>query len=90
MPGMNSGLDIDDPAVVAAFRSALLHQGLLALLVFAVLSAAWLGLRAWSRAGTGTGTGTGAGTGTGTAAGTGGRPCPRGWLASGRLAGSRC
>jgi hypothetical protein len=53
MPGMNSGLDIDDPAVVAAFRSALLHQGLVALLVFAVLSGAWLGLRAWSRAGTG-------------------------------------
>jgi len=57
MPGMNSGLDIDDPAVVAAFRSALLHQGLLALLVFAVLTAAWLVLRAWSHAGTGTATG---------------------------------
>ena len=50
MPGMNSGLNLDDPAVVAAFRSALLHQGLLALLVFAVIAAAWAGLRAWRHA----------------------------------------
>lgn len=50
MPGMNSGLNIDDPAVVAAFRSALLHQGLLALLIFAVIAAVWGGLRAWRHA----------------------------------------
>ena len=50
MPGMNSGLNLDDPAVVAAFRSALLHQGLLALLVFAVIAAVWGGLRAWRHA----------------------------------------
>jgi hypothetical protein len=50
MPGMNSGLNVDDPTVVAAFRSALLHQALVALLIFAVLGAAWAGLRAWRRA----------------------------------------
>ena len=31
MPGMITGLNIDDPAVVAAFRSALVHQGFIAL-----------------------------------------------------------
>jgi cytochrome oxidase Cu insertion factor (SCO1/SenC/PrrC family) len=41
MPGMNSGLNVSDPTVVAAFRAALLHQGLFALLVIAVLGAAW-------------------------------------------------
>ena len=47
MPGMNSGPNINDPVVVAAFRAALLHEGLVALLIFAVLAAAWAGLRAW-------------------------------------------
>src|ERR1700734_3902577 len=47
MPGMNSGLDINNPAVVAAFRSALLHQGIAALLIFAVLSVAWVAVRDW-------------------------------------------
>jgi hypothetical protein len=45
MPGMNSGLNVDDPTVVAAFRAALLHQGLIILAVFAVLSIAWVALR---------------------------------------------
>ncbi len=45
MPGMNSGLNVSDPTVVAAFRSALLHQGLIALLIFVVLGLAWLSLR---------------------------------------------
>ena len=31
MPGMNTGLDLSDPTVVAAFKAALLHQGLIAL-----------------------------------------------------------
>jgi cytochrome oxidase Cu insertion factor (SCO1/SenC/PrrC family) len=48
---MNSGLNVNDPTVVAAFRSALLHQALLALLIFAVLGLAWAGLRAWRPAG---------------------------------------
>jgi cytochrome oxidase Cu insertion factor (SCO1/SenC/PrrC family) len=47
MPGMNSGLNIDDPTVVAAFKAALLHQGLIALVIFAVIGLAWLSLRAW-------------------------------------------
>ena len=49
MPGMNSGIDISDPIVVAAFKAALLHQGLIALLIFAVLGFAWVGVRAWLR-----------------------------------------
>jgi hypothetical protein len=45
MPGMNSGLNVDDPTVVAAFRAALLHQILIILAIFAVLSVAWVALR---------------------------------------------
>ena len=45
MPGMNSGLNVDDPTVVAAFRAALLHQGLIILAIFAVLSVAWVAVR---------------------------------------------
>jgi cytochrome oxidase Cu insertion factor (SCO1/SenC/PrrC family) len=44
---MNSGLDISDPAVVAAFKAALVHQGLIALLIFALVGLAWITLRAW-------------------------------------------
>jgi cytochrome oxidase Cu insertion factor (SCO1/SenC/PrrC family) len=47
MPGMNSGLNVNDPTVVAAFKTALLHQGLIALLIFFVVGLAWLSLRAW-------------------------------------------
>jgi cytochrome oxidase Cu insertion factor (SCO1/SenC/PrrC family) len=47
MPGMNSGLNVNDPTVVAAFKSALLHQGLIALLIFAVLGLVWVTVRAW-------------------------------------------
>lgn len=47
MPGMSSGLNINDPIVVAAFRSALLHQGIAALLIFAVLVVAWVAIREW-------------------------------------------
>ncbi len=47
MPGMTSGLNINDPVVVAAFRSALLHQGIAALLIFAVLVVAWVAIREW-------------------------------------------
>ena len=45
MPGMNSGLKVDDPTVVAAFRSALLHQAIIALAIFAVLSVVWVSVR---------------------------------------------
>src|ERR1700749_327963 len=47
MPGMNSGINVNDPTVVAAFKSALLHQGLIALLIFALLGFAWFSVRAW-------------------------------------------
>ncbi|HWG61406.1 MAG TPA: SCO family protein [Streptosporangiaceae bacterium] len=42
-------MNVNDPAVVAAFKSALLHQGLIALLIFAVLGFAWLTAREWLR-----------------------------------------
>ena len=45
MPGMNSGIDVSDPTVVAAFKAALVHQGLIALLIFAVLGLAWVTIR---------------------------------------------
>jgi cytochrome oxidase Cu insertion factor (SCO1/SenC/PrrC family) len=45
MPGMNSGLDPSDPTVAAAFQSALLHQGIAALVIFAVLALAWVAAR---------------------------------------------
>jgi cytochrome oxidase Cu insertion factor (SCO1/SenC/PrrC family) len=46
MPGMNSGVNVSNPTVVAAFKAALLHQGLIALLIFAVLGVMWLSVRA--------------------------------------------
>ena len=45
MPGMNNGLNVSDPTVVAAFKAALLHQGLLALLLIGLLILAWVGVR---------------------------------------------
>jgi cytochrome oxidase Cu insertion factor (SCO1/SenC/PrrC family) len=47
MPGMNTGLNVGDPTVVAAFKTALLHQGMIALLIFAAVGLAWLSLRTW-------------------------------------------
>jgi cytochrome oxidase Cu insertion factor (SCO1/SenC/PrrC family) len=47
MSGMNSGVNVNDPTVIAAFMSALLHQGIIALLIFALLGLAWITLRAW-------------------------------------------
>jgi cytochrome oxidase Cu insertion factor (SCO1/SenC/PrrC family) len=47
MPGMNSGINVNDPVVVAAFKSALLHQGIIALLIFGLLGLAWITVRAW-------------------------------------------
>jgi cytochrome oxidase Cu insertion factor (SCO1/SenC/PrrC family) len=49
MPGMNSGLTSNNPTIVDAFRSALLHQGIFVLAVFAVLTLAWLVIREWGR-----------------------------------------
>jgi hypothetical protein len=47
MPGMNLGPAVDNPTIIAAFRAALLHQGLIALLIFLLVGLAWLGLRSW-------------------------------------------
>ncbi|MDX6389785.1 MAG: hypothetical protein QOJ73_848 [Streptosporangiaceae bacterium] len=44
---MNSGLNVNDPTVIAAFKSALVHQALIALLIFMVLGFAWVTVRAW-------------------------------------------
>ncbi|HTU75136.1 MAG TPA: SCO family protein [Trebonia sp.] len=42
---MNTGLDFNDPTVVAAFRAALAHQGLIALIIIALLSLTWVAIR---------------------------------------------
>jgi cytochrome oxidase Cu insertion factor (SCO1/SenC/PrrC family) len=47
MPGMNSGINVSNPTVVAAFKAALVHQGLIALLIFALVGLAWITLRVW-------------------------------------------
>ncbi|HXW44761.1 MAG TPA: SCO family protein [Streptosporangiaceae bacterium] len=44
---MNSGLSDTNATVVAAFRSALLHQGIIVLAVLAALALAWVSLREW-------------------------------------------
>jgi cytochrome oxidase Cu insertion factor (SCO1/SenC/PrrC family) len=44
---MNSGLNPADPTLVAAFRSALLHQGAIALIIIAFLWLLWATVRAW-------------------------------------------
>ena len=41
MPGMNSGLNPASPILVAAFRSALLHQALIIALIFFLVLIAW-------------------------------------------------
>jgi hypothetical protein len=51
---MGSVLQLTNPTVVAAFRSALLHQGIIALLIFFLLALLWVSVREWvpaSRAG---------------------------------------
>ena len=62
MPGMNSGIDVNDPTVVAAFKTALVHQGIIALLIFALLGFAWITVRAWLPAASTTSGETSAGT----------------------------
>jgi cytochrome oxidase Cu insertion factor (SCO1/SenC/PrrC family) len=51
MPGMNSGLDPADPVIVAAFRSALLHQLAIVGIIFLLLLLAWGATRGWVTAG---------------------------------------
>jgi hypothetical protein len=47
MPGMDSGLSANDPVIVAAFRSALLHQALIAVVVIALLWLLWGTASVW-------------------------------------------
>jgi cytochrome oxidase Cu insertion factor (SCO1/SenC/PrrC family) len=54
VPGMNSGLSPADPTLVAAFRSALLHQGAIAALIIAFLLLLWATARAWQLTTSGT------------------------------------
>jgi cytochrome oxidase Cu insertion factor (SCO1/SenC/PrrC family) len=46
---MNSGLNVNDPTVVTAFKLALIHQGILILLLFGTLGLAWVTAREWRR-----------------------------------------
>ena len=50
MPGMNSGINVNDPQVVSAFMSTLLHQGMIAVLIFATIGLTWLTVRAFAQA----------------------------------------
>jgi cytochrome oxidase Cu insertion factor (SCO1/SenC/PrrC family) len=75
MPGMHSGLNLSNPVLVAAFRSALLHQGLSALLALATLAIIWACLREWRPALIGHGSQARPGR---TAAGLGGGPAEAG------------
>ncbi len=47
MSGMGSPLQLTNPTVVAAFRSALIHQGIIALLIFFLLAMLWVSVREW-------------------------------------------
>ena len=47
MPGMTSGLSPDDPTLVDAFRSALLHQGAIALAIVVFLLLLWATAKTW-------------------------------------------
>jgi cytochrome oxidase Cu insertion factor (SCO1/SenC/PrrC family) len=51
LSGMNSGLSPADPTLVAAFRSALLHQWLIAAVIFVLLWLIWGASRNWVPAG---------------------------------------
>jgi len=48
MPGMNSGLSATNPTLVAAFRTALAHQGLVVLALLLVLALIRFGVREWA------------------------------------------
>ena len=50
MSGMNSGINVNDPTVVAAFKAALLHQGIIAAAIFVLLWLLWGASRGWVQA----------------------------------------
>jgi len=45
MPGMGSGLSAENPTIVAAFKEALAHEGLIVLVILALVACAWQALR---------------------------------------------
>jgi hypothetical protein len=47
MSGMGSTLQLNNPTVVAAFKSALIRQGIIALLIFFLLAMLWVSVREW-------------------------------------------
>jgi len=47
MPGMNSGLTAGNPTLAAAFMTALLHQGIVVLVLLLALAVAWATAREW-------------------------------------------
>ncbi len=47
MGGMGSGLQTGNSTVVAAFRAALIHQGIIIALIFALLVVGWISFREW-------------------------------------------
>ena len=47
MSGMGSTLQLNNPTVVAAFQSALIHQGIIALLICFLLAMLWASVREW-------------------------------------------
>jgi cytochrome oxidase Cu insertion factor (SCO1/SenC/PrrC family) len=53
VPGMNSGLSPGDPTLVAAFKSALIHQGAIAALLVAFILLIWATARTWPYAASG-------------------------------------
>jgi len=79
VPGMNSGLSPADPTLVAAFRSALLHQGAIALVVIVFLGLIWATARTWRLTTPGTKPGGGSRSG---------GPVVRGWRIGGSATGS--
>jgi cytochrome oxidase Cu insertion factor (SCO1/SenC/PrrC family) len=78
MPGMSTGLNPTDPTMVAAFRAALLHQGVAALIIFGVLALAWVAARDW-RPPAGAGSGDAAGAGPGSAGAADSRAAEPSW-----------
>jgi cytochrome oxidase Cu insertion factor (SCO1/SenC/PrrC family) len=47
MSGMGSGLQINNPEMVAAFGAALLHQGIIIAVILALLGVGWVSVREW-------------------------------------------
>ena len=47
MSGMGSSLQTGNSTMVAAFRAALIHQGIFIAVIFALLLVGWISFREW-------------------------------------------